>query len=56
MFFPVDKSITVSAPQRVPHTIFSTSSLILEPSAELPMLALIFTKKLRPIIMGSVSG
>ena len=56
MFLPVDKSITVSPPQRVPHTIFSTSSEIEEPSAELPMLALIFTKKLRPIIIGSISG
>ena len=56
MFLPVDKSMTVSAPQRVPHTIFSTSSLMLEPNAELPMLALILTKKFRPIIIGSVSG
>ena len=56
MFLPVDKSITVSPPQRVPQTIFSTSSEIDEPKAELPMLALIFTKKLRPIIIGSISG
>jgi len=27
-----------------------------EPRAELPMLALIFTRKLRPMIIGSVSG
>ena len=46
----------VSAPQRVAHVIFDTSSSIDEPSAELPMLALIFTKKLRPIIIGSHSG
>jgi hypothetical protein len=30
--------------------------LIEEPSAELPMLALIFTRKLRPMIIGSLSG
>ena len=56
MFLPVDKSMTVSPPQRVPHTIFSTSSEIEEPKAELPILALILTKKLRPIIIGSISG
>ena len=56
MFLPVDKSMMVSAPQRVAQVIFATSSSILEPSAELPILALIFTKKLRPIIMGSHSG
>ena len=56
MFCPVDKSMMVSAPQRVAHVIFATSSSILEPSAELPILALIFTKKLRPIIIGSHSG
>ena len=46
----------VSAPQRVAHVIFATSSSIDEPSAELPILALIFTKKLRPMIIGSISG
>ena len=46
----------VSAPQRVAQVIFDTSSSILEPRAELPILALIFTKKLRPIIIGSDSG
>src|SRR2546427_9408945 len=56
MFLPVDRSITVSAPQRVAHVIFSTSSWIDEDTAELPMLALIFTRKLRPITIGSVSG
>lgn len=35
---------------------FATSSSIEEPSAELPILALILTKKLRPIIIGSSSG
>ena len=38
------------------HTIFSTSSSMEEVTAELPMLALIFTRKRRPMIMGSVSG
>ena len=56
MFLPVDRSITVSAPQRVAHWSFSTSSSIEEPSALLPMLALIFTRKLRPMIIGSISG
>ena len=46
----------VSAPQRVAHVILATSSSMLEPSAELPILALIFTKKLRPMIIGSHSG
>src|ERR1700741_2650221 len=56
MFLPVDRSITVSPPQRVDHVIFSTSSWIEDDTAELPMLALIFTRKLRPMIIGSVSG
>jgi hypothetical protein len=46
----------VSPPQRIAHVILSTSSAIEEPSAELPMLAFIFTRKLRPMIIGSVSG
>ncbi len=46
----------VSAPQRIAQTIFSTSSLIDEVTAELPKLPLIFTRKLRPIIIGSNSG
>lgn len=56
MFLPVDRSITLSAPQRIAHTSFSTSSSMLEVTAELPMLALIFTLKLRPIAIGSTSG
>ena len=56
MFLPVDRSITVSAPQRIAHVIFSTSSPIDDDTAELPMLALIFTRKLRPMIIGSDSG
>jgi hypothetical protein len=56
MFLPVDRSITVSPPQRIDQVIFSTSSWMLEPSAELPMLALILVRKLRPMIIGSLSG
>src|ERR671916_804112 len=56
MLRPVDRSMTVSAPQRMHHTILSTSSAMLEVTAELPMLALIFTRKLRPMIIGSDSG
>ena len=56
MSLPVDRSITVSAPQRVAQSIFSTSSRMEEVMAEFPMLALILTWKLRPIIIGSVSG
>jgi hypothetical protein len=56
MCLPVERSITVSPPQRMAQVIFSTSSPIEEPSAELPMLALIFTRKLRPMIIGSDSG
>ena len=46
----------VSAPHLVAHVIFSTSSSIEEETAELPMLALIFTRKFRPMIIGSDSG
>src|SRR5688572_16814230 len=56
MFLPVDKSIIVSAPQRQAQTAFSTSSSIEELTALLPILALIFTKKFLPMIMGSLSG
>src|ERR1700704_724539 len=56
MFLPVERSITVSAPHLVDHRIFSTSSSMLDATAELPMFALIFTRKLRPIIIGSLSG
>ena len=55
MFLPVERSITVSAPQRIAHTIFSTSSATPELTAELPMLALTLTRKLRPIAIGSSS-
>ena len=53
---PVERSITVSAPHNVAHRSFSTSSSIDEVTAELPMFALIFTRKLRPMIIGSSSG
>src|SRR5687768_6108974 len=56
IFLPVERSITVSPPQRIAQVIFSTSSWMLEPSAELPMFALILTRKLRPMIIGSDSG
>ena len=56
MFFPVERSITVSAPHFVDQRIFSTSSSMLEATALLPMFALIFTKKFRPMIIGSSSG
>ena len=46
----------VSAPQRVAQRILSTSSSMEEATAELPILALIFTRKRRPMIIGSVSG
>ncbi len=48
--------MTVSAPQRIAQTSFSTSSAAPEVTAELPILALIFTRKLRPMIIGSSSG
>src|SRR4051812_13908187 len=56
MFLPVERSITVSAPHLVAQRIFSTSSSIEEATALLPMLPLIFTRKLRPMIIGSDSG
>ena len=56
MSAPVDRSITVSAPQRVAQRILSTSSSIDEVTEELPMLAFTFTRKLRPMSIGSASG
>ena len=56
MFLPVERSITVSEPHLIDQRIFSTSSSIEDNTAELPMLALIFTRKLRPMIIGSLSG
>src|SRR5678810_179718 len=56
MLRPVERSITVSAPQRIDQTILSTSAATSEATAELPILALILTRKLRPIAIGSLSG
>ena len=56
MFLPVDKSMTVSEPQRIAQIIFSTSSSMEDATAEFPILALILTRKFRPIIIGSNSG
>src|SRR2546429_9383216 len=56
MFRPVERSMTVSAPQRIAQTSLSTSSAVEKVTAELPMLALIFTRKFRPMIIGSDSG
>lgn len=56
MFRPVERSMTVSAPQRVAQVIFSTSSSIEEVTAELPILALTFTRNRLPMIIGSISG
>ena len=56
MLRPVERSITVSAPQRIAHTIFSISSSTEEVTALLPMLALILVRKLRPMIIGSSSA
>ena len=56
MSAPVERSMIVSAPQRVAHTIFSTSSEIELRTAELPMFALTFTAKFLPMIIGSDSG
>src|SRR5436305_13583612 len=56
MFFPVERSMKVSAPHLVAQRIFSTSSSMLLATALLTMLALILTRKLRPMIIGSSSG
>jgi hypothetical protein len=56
MSAPVDRSMIVSAPQRMAHTILSTSSAIEDVTAELPMLALTFTAKALPMTIGSHSG
>src|ERR1700751_5795175 len=56
MLRPVERSITVSAPQRIDHTILSISSSTEEVTAELPILALILVRKLRPIAIGSSSA
>ena len=48
--------MTVSAPRRTDQTILSTSSSVEEAKAVLPILALILTRKLRPMIIGSSSA
>jgi len=55
MCLPVDRSITVSAPQRQAQVSLSTSSAIEEETADVPMLALIFTRNRSPITIGSDS-
>ena len=55
MLRPVERSITVSAPQLMLQRIFSTSSSMELEIALLPMFELIFTRKLRPMIIGSSS-
>jgi hypothetical protein len=56
MSSPVDRSITVSAPQVTAQVSLSTSSAMLLVTALLPMFALTFTRKRRPMIIGSDSG
>src|SRR4051795_1977783 len=56
MLRPVERSITVSAPHLIDQTILSTSAATSEATALLPILALILTRKLRPIAIGSLSG
>ena len=53
---PVDRSITVSAPHRVAQVSFSTSAPTDEVTADVPMLALTFTRNRDPITIGSDSG
>jgi hypothetical protein len=53
---PVERSITVSAPHFTDQRSLSTSSPIVDVTAELPMFALIFTRKFLPMIIGSDSG
>ncbi len=48
--------MSVSPPHFTDQRIFSTSSSIEEATALLPMLVLIFTRKFRPMIIGSASG
>ena len=52
----MERSIIVSAPQLTAHPIFSTSSSAVELTAELPILAFILMRKLRPMTMGSGSA
>jgi hypothetical protein len=56
MLRPVERSMTVSAPQSVAQRSFSTSSSMDDFTALFPMFALIFTLNARPMIIGSISG
>ena len=56
MCLPVDRSMTVSAPQRVAQVSFATSSSTEDVTAEVPMFALTFTRNRLPISIGSLSG
>src|ERR671910_225750 len=53
---PVDRSITVSAPQRVAQVSLSTSSAAEDVTADVPMLAFTLARNRLPIAMGSDSG
>ena len=56
IFFPVDKSITVSAPHLTDHNNLSSSSSISDLTGEFPILELTLVKNFSPIIVGSSSG
>src|SRR5260370_665113 len=56
MRLPVDRSTRLSAPHRVAQRIFSPSAERDDVTADVPMLALIFTRNLRPMTIGSDSG
>src|SRR6187200_1210337 len=56
IFVQVERYMMVFAPHLMAQRIFSTSSSMLEATALFPMLALILTRKLRPMIIGSSSG
>jgi hypothetical protein len=53
MFPPVERSITVSAPYLTATSSFSISPSTSDETAELPMLAFIFTRETAPIAIGS---
>jgi hypothetical protein len=53
MRFPVERSMTVSAPQRSDRRSLSTSSSSEDVVGELPMFALIFTRTFSPMAIGS---
>ena len=53
---PVERSITVSAPNRSARRSFPISASKPEESADVPMLALTLTENRLPITMGSASG